>query len=77
MPDAENIIVESIQRLLTRRGAGGLEITHEATFARDLDMDSLELAELSADLEERLGHDPYTKGIVPETVGALIKYYDE
>lgn len=75
MPDAETVIVESIQDLLVRRGAGGLTITPEATLSRDLDMDSLELAELSAELEERLGKDPYSEGIVPETVGELFQYY--
>jgi acyl carrier protein len=38
-------------------------------------MDSLELAELSAALEDELGHDPYSDGLAPETVGELIGYY--
>lgn len=76
-PDPDKVIVASIQELLDRRGASGLEITPEATLARDLDLDSLELAELSAELEERLGRDPYTEGIVPETVGELFAYYQE
>lgn len=76
-PDAETTIVQAITTLLTRRGAADLEVKPEATLSRDLDMDSLELAELSAELEERLGHDPYSQGIVPETVGELIRYYNE
>lgn len=75
-PDTEKVITEAIQSLLDRRGASGLEIKPEATFAEDLDCDSLELAELSAELEDRLGRDPYSEGIVPETVGELIQFYN-
>ena len=39
-------------------------------------MDSLELAELSAVLEDDLGHDPYSQGIVPQTVAELLAYYN-
>jgi acyl carrier protein len=75
--NAEANITEAIQKLLDQRGTPGLEIRPEAKLAEDLDFDSLELAELSAELEERLGRDPYTEGIVPETVGELVGYYGE
>lgn len=75
MPDAEQIISDAIRGLLTRRGSPGLEITPTATLSGDLDLDSLELAELSAELEDALGRDPYSEGIVPETVGELVGYY--
>lgn len=73
--DAAKAIADVIETLLTRRGTPGLEITPAATLSGDLDLDSLELAELSAELEDRLGRDPYTEGIVPETVGELVGYY--
>jgi hypothetical protein len=38
-------------------------------------MDSLELSELSAALEDDLGSDPYTEGLIPETVGELVSFY--
>ena len=82
MPDAqtaeraETITRETIQRLLDLRGAGGTPITRESKLTADLGLDSLELAELSAVLEDELGSDPFSEGIVPETVGALIAYYD-
>ncbi len=82
MPDAEttveveNVIRETIQRLLEQRGAGSLEIRSEAKLTVDLGLDSLELAELSAVLEDEVGHDPFSEGIVPETVGELVAYYD-
>jgi acyl carrier protein len=70
------VIHSAIETLLQRRGAGGLAITPEAKLNADLGMDSLELAELSAILEDELGHDPYTEGIVPEMVGELVAYYE-
>jgi acyl carrier protein len=75
MPDANQVVTDAIQALLTRRGTPGLEITASATLSGDLDLDSLELAELSAELEDNLGRDPYSEGIVPETVGELVGYY--
>jgi acyl carrier protein len=82
LPDAETtvsperIIRETIQTLLERRGAAELEILPESRLTADLGMDSLELAELSAVLEDEIGHDPYSDGIVPETVAELIAYFE-
>jgi len=82
LPDAETtlspetIIREAIQTLLSRRGAAGLQILPESKLTADLGLDSLELAELSAVLEDEIGHDPYSEGIVPATVAELIAYFD-
>jgi acyl carrier protein len=82
LPDAETtvnpatIIRETIQVLLERRGAGGVEILPDSKLTADLGLDSLELAELSAVLEDEVGYDPYSDGIVPETVAELMAYYD-
>lgn len=73
---AESTIFETVQEILRRRGATGLEVRAESRLTADLDMDSLELAELSAVLEDELGHDPYSEGIVPETVAELAAYYN-
>lgn len=72
---AEVVIRGAIQTLLERRGVGGREVLAESKLTADLGMDSLELAELSAMLEDDLGRDPYSDGIVPETVAALVSYY--
>jgi acyl carrier protein len=72
----EKVILGAIETLLARRGAAGIAITPESKLTADLGMDSLELAELSAVLEDELGHDPYSEGIVPETVAELIGYYE-
>lgn len=72
---AEATIREQIQLLLDRRGASGLEIRTDSKFSEDLGMDSLELAELSAALEDELGSDPYSEGIIPDTVAELVGFY--
>jgi acyl carrier protein len=71
----EKVILGAIETLLVRRGASDLSITPESKLTADLGMDSLELAELSAVLEDELGRDPYSEGIVPETIAELIGYY--
>jgi acyl carrier protein len=83
VPDAEatlrveTIIRDTIETLLEQRGATGIEIKPESTLTGDLGLDSLELAELSAVLEDEVGHDPFSEGIVPETVSALVAYYND
>lgn len=82
MPDAETtakaetIIHATIEKLLRRRGADPIEIKPESRLSADLGLDSLELAELSAVLEDEIGYDPYSEGAGPQTVAALIAYYD-
>jgi len=82
LPDAETtvpvetIIRDTIRRLLDQRGASGIEVQSESTLTADLGLDSLELAELSAVLEDEVGHDPFSEGIVPATVAELVAYYD-
>jgi acyl carrier protein len=73
---AETIVRKTIKSLLVRRGDGHLEIEASSTLTGDLGLDSLELAELSAVLEDELGYDPFSDGVVPETVADLIAYYD-
>ncbi len=72
----EKIIRDTIETLLARRGADDLLIQPDSKLTADLGMDSLELAELSATLEDELGHDPYSEGIVPETLAELVGYYE-
>ena len=40
-----------------------------------LNLDSLQTAELSATLEDELGSDPFSEGLLPETVGEIIEFY--
>lgn len=69
-------ITEIIRELIRKRGDEPPEtIDDTATLGGDLDLDSLELAELSAALEDSFGRDPYTEGLVPATVGELAGFY--
>ncbi|HET9501169.1 MAG TPA: phosphopantetheine-binding protein [Marmoricola sp.] len=45
-------------------------------YADGLGLDSLELAELSAMLEDALGSDPFSEGLMPETVGEMLDYFE-
>ena len=73
--DTERMIVEAVRLLLERRGTIGVEVTADSRLAEDLELDSLELAELSAALEDDFGTDPFTEGIVPNTVAELVAFY--
>lgn len=74
--DPQKLIADAVRTLLARRGTAELPVTAESKLTADLGMDSLELAELSAILEDELGHDPYSEGLVPETFGELVAYYE-
>lgn len=75
VPDAEKTIIDAINALLAARGDDDLEVTTSSGLTLDLELDSLELAELSATLEDSLGRDPFSEGVVPDTVGELVGYY--
>ena len=49
-------------------------------YAGGLELDSLEAAELSAQLEDEFGSDPFSSALaeakdMPETVGAVVAFY--
>lgn len=45
-------------------------------FADGIGLDSLETAELSAMLEDEFGTDPFSEGLLPETIGEVVAFYD-
>jgi acyl carrier protein len=71
----ETFVVESIRMLLSRRDEPAAPVTTDAHLHDDLDLDSLELAELSVLLEDTFGRDPYSEGLVPNTVGEIVSFY--
>lgn len=75
MTEARTVITTVLKELIAHRGTGEREITGASALTADLDLDSLELAELSSELEDRLGRDPYSEGIVPVTVNELAAFY--
>lgn len=76
MPEAEQTVKSAIRKLLKRRSSEPVEVDRDADLYQDLELDSLEVAELSATLEDDLGSDPYSEGITPRTVGEVVDYYE-
>lgn len=44
-------------------------------YADGVGLDSLETAELSAALEDAHGSDPYSTGLVPQTLNEILEFY--
>jgi acyl carrier protein len=74
--DAEKTVVKAIKGLLRRKKGVDAEFVLDADLYDDLELDSLEVAELSAVLEDDLGTDPYSEGETPRTVGEVVQFYD-
>jgi acyl carrier protein len=72
---AQAAIRETILMLLARKGEPEADISPRSELSADLGLDSREMAELSAILEERFGRDPFAEGVVPETVAELEEFY--
>jgi acyl carrier protein len=71
------VIVDEIRKLIAERGDGAApEITPESRLIEELRLDSFEVAELSARLEEQLGSDPVSAGLMPATVAEIASFYD-
>jgi acyl carrier protein len=80
--DPHSTVVRTVRALLRRREQGDVLISElsdgdldNADLYDDLQFDSLEVAELSAILEDDLGRDPYTEGLVPRTVAEVVAFY--
>ena len=69
---------EVISQFLSRAGKGRDPLTDDiALYGDGLELDSLEVAELSAMLEDELGSDPFSADDteMPETVGQILAFY--
>lgn len=80
MADAKAVVMETIDRLLNERGEDSEPrpvVSLQSDLFEDLGMDSMEIAELSAILEDTFGSDPYTEGLMPATVQDLIAYFGD
>ena len=72
----EDIIVGIIVELIHRRGEGQVTVGPETSLLSELEMDSLELAELSTALADDVGPDPFSEGLFPDTVAELVAFYE-
>lgn len=74
--EAEKTVVRTIRGLLKRRKQDDAPLNLDADLYDDLHLDSLEVAELSATLEDDLGSDPYSEGLAPRTVAEVVEFYE-
>jgi len=74
--DAEKTVVNAIRGLLKRKKGVESDVQLDANLYDDLELDSLEVAELSAVLEDDLGSDPYSEGQTPRTVAEVVDFYE-
>ncbi len=75
MLEVQTTIFTSIETILKRRDGAEVAVTLDSDLNEDLDLDSLELAELSAILEDEFGRDPYTEEVIPRTVAEIVSFY--
>lgn len=76
MPDHETLVIETIRDIVERRTGSAPNVTLDSDMISEFEMDSLEIAELSAVLEEEFGEDPYTAGELARTPRAVLTFYD-
>lgn len=84
MADAQPVLiarteVEAVIEKFLRRVDKPVEgLTDDTLLHADgLELDSLATAELAAVLEDELGTDPYTHGLMPATIGEIVAFYTE
>jgi acyl carrier protein len=77
MADTEKVVMGALRSMLRRKAGAGTAVSVDDDLYGDLGLDSLDVAEFSAELEDELGRDPYSEGVVPRTVGEVIEFYSE
>lgn len=76
MNEMQTKVIKVISSLLERADKLDVEVTLESQLHGDgLGLDSLESAELSAVLEDEFGSDPFSAGLMPETVDEIAGFY--
>ena len=77
MGSPRSLAEQTIQRFLVRANKD-VDVTRETPlFAEGIGLDSLETAELSSMLEDDLGSDPFSEGILAQTVGEILDFYSD
>lgn len=70
-------LVDLIRQILARHQLTIAEIqANDLLYRGSVGLDSLDLAELSVQLELRYGRDPFTAGQMVRTFGELARFYD-
>lgn len=68
---------QTIHRFLVRANKTPDVSPDTLLFADGIGLDSLETAELSSMLEDDLGSDPFSEGILAQTVGEILDFYSD
>ena len=77
MNDVQSSIVSLIRSMLEHSDKADIEITLDTQIhGEGLALDSLETAELSASLEDQMGSDPFSAGLMPATVAEIVAFYE-
>lgn len=76
MPDVKAVVFDMVRSLVGTAERDPVEITLDSDLFDDLGLDSLQIAELSAVLEETFGSDPYTAGTLARTPREILDFYD-
>lgn len=78
MKDVYQLVEAETRQLLADKGVDVSVIKTDSQFFRDLQMDSLDLATLIVNLEQKFGVDPFRKGFITFlTVGELAHIYQD
>jgi len=74
--NGDHPVLGILRALLEKRDHPPADLSADsALYTSGLNLDSLEVAEFSATLEQEMGRDPFTDGELPQTVADIIRYY--
>lgn len=78
MGDVRGSVIKLVESVLAGADRVGVEVGLDSVLHGEdgLELDSLQTAELSAMLEDEFGTDPFSEGVMPETVGEIVSFYD-
>lgn len=77
MADSTRDVEGAIRKFLRRAKKDDKGLGHDtALFGDGIGLDSLATAELAAVLEDELGSDPFSQGLMPSTVGEIVEFYE-
>ena len=76
--DILDLVIETINEVLVEEGHAQTSLTLDTNILNDTDLDSMGLAIVVVQLEEKTGKDPFSEGFISfSTVGELARLYGE
>jgi acyl carrier protein len=78
MADAERDVARTVRSFISqvKKRKRGVELD-ASLYSAGIGLDSLDVAELSAVLEDEFGTDPFSDGQMPETIGEIVAFYGD